>query len=179
MTCERYRPLLALLVGNDLDPREAAEVRQHMSDCSCCQAQWASLQAAVGALQLVSQQTVIPDSSSLWPQLSRRVKSQPMGASESAPGWLTLGAFAVACVAVLWLTVSTPVFDFDFRDAQFAELDSTQMPAGRSASEQYPQVQLVNDAQPVIPIRMVAPGEDDQTGRVQAAPRLFGGPRSF
>lgn len=179
MTCDRYRPLLALLVGNDLDPREAAEVRQHLSDCTCCQTQWASLQAAVGALQLVSQQTVIPDSSSLWPQLSRRVKAQQLRIAESAPGWLTLGAFAAACVAVLWLTVSTPVFDFDFRDAQFAELDSTQMPAGRSASEQYPQVQLVNDAQPVIPIRMVAPVGNDPLGQVEVSPRLFGGPRSF
>lgn len=178
MTCERYRPLLALLVGNDLDPREAAEVRQHLSDCTCCQTQWASLQAAVGALQLVSQQTVIPDSSSLWPQLSRRVKAQPL-TGESVPSWLTLGAFAVACVAVLWLTVTTPVFDFDFGDAQFAELDSAQIPTARSVSDQYPQVQLVDDARPVIPIRIVAPGGDDQASHVQVPPRLFGGPRSF
>lgn len=179
MTCDRYRPLLALLVGNDLDPREAAEVRQHLSDCACCQTQWTSLQAAVGALQLVSQQTVIPDSSSLWPQLSRRVKAQQLRIEESAPGWLTLGAFAAACVAVLWLTVSTPVFDFDFGDPQFAELDSAQMPSARSVSDRYPQVQLVNDAQPVIPIRMMAPGGDDQSGHVQVSPRLLGGPRSF
>ncbi len=179
MTCDRYRPMLALLVGNDLDPREAAEVRHHLSDCGCCQGQWEALQAAIGSLQLVSRNTVIPEKGSLWPLVSRRVKSRPVVVDETAPGWLTLGAFAAACAAVLWLTVSTPVFDFDFRDAQLAELDTNQIPTDRPISRQSPQIQLVDDVQPAIPFQLTPDGIDFQAGQAQISPRLFGGPRSF
>lgn len=174
MSCDRYRPLLALLVGNDLDSREAAEVRQHLSDCSCCQATWAGLQNAVGVLQLVSQQTVVPESSSLRKQVLRRLNSQPTIAAEPAPGWLTLGAFSAACVAVLWLTVSTPVFDFNFSDPQMAEMDMTSpLPTARANAEQYPQLQLVGTNS-----RQYVADESDRQS-VQVSPRLFGRPRSF
>lgn len=184
MTCDRYRPLLALLVGNDLDPREGAEVRQHLSDCASCQAQWEALQAAVGALQLVSRNTVVADKGSLLAPVMRRLKSRPVIVEESVPGWLTLGAFSAACAAVLWLTVSTPVFDFDLRDSQFAELSAEQFPADRAIVSPAPQLQLVGDAQPAIPIQFTPEGIDFQAGQMQSgqmqvAPRLFGGPRSF
>ena len=179
MTCDRFRPLLALLVGNDLDPREAAEVRQHMGDCNCCQIQWESLQAAIGSLQLVSRNTVVPERGSLKAQVLRRVKSRPAVSSETAPGWLTLGAFSMACAAVLWLTVSTPVFDFDFQDSQFANLDVGSVPEFRPTASHSPHMQLVDDAQPAIPIQFTPEGIEYQAGQGYVSPRLFGGPRSF
>jgi hypothetical protein len=178
MTCDRYRPLLALLIGNDLDPREAAAVRQHLGDCACCQTEWTALQSAIGALQTVSQQTVIPEKGSLRSQVLRRVASQPTLPEDAAPGWLTLGAFTAACAAVLWLTVSTPVFDFDFRELQVTDLDEAS-PTARPNIEQYPQLQLVGSAQAPVPIQVVTEGNDRQPSRVQGAPKLLGGPRSF
>lgn len=184
MTCDRYRPLLALLVGNDLDPREAVEVRQHISGCASCQSQWKSLEAAGKALQAVSHQAVIPAGGSLWPELSKRVGGRAAVAREAAPGWLTLGAFSAACAAVLWLTVSTPVFDFDFREAQLAEsdggggLDLEQSVAPRGFADQLPpQLQLVNDTQPAIPFEF---GPSNELLVPQQGPsRNLGGPRSF
>lgn len=179
MTCDRYRPLLALLVGNDLDPRETAEVRQHLTVCAGCQREWAPLQDAIGALQLVSQKTVVPDRGSLWSQIARRLSSRPVTTTEAAPGWLTLGAFAAACAAVMWLTVSTPVFDFDFRDPQVADLSVDEISNARAVANQSPQVQLVNDARPGIPAQMLPEGVDLQPNPIQVSPRLLGGPRSF
>lgn len=178
MTCDRYRPLLALLAGNDLGSREGAEVRQHLSDCAACQAHWESLQTSMTALHMVSQQTVVPVSESIWYKLSRRLGSRPMLPREDAPGWLTLGAFSAACVAVLWLTVSTPVFDFDFREVQVADLPSVQQAPANPFASQYPSMQLVNDAQSMIPVEIVAEGDDGSNQRL-VSPRSPGGPRSF
>lgn len=179
MTCERFRPLLALLIGNDLDTREAAEVRQHLSDCAGCQRHWEGLQTAIGALQLVSRDTVLPERGSLRALVTRRMNNQIVKVPESAPGWLTLGAFATACAAVLWLTVSTPVFDFDFRDAQLAETDGISLPIARPMGSQGPQIQFVDDTQPAIPVQFTPHGIDYYGGQPVVAPRLFGGPRSF
>jgi hypothetical protein len=179
MTCDRFRPLLALLVGNDLDSREAAEVRQHLETCAACRGEWASLQDAIGALQVVSHKPVVPDHVSLWPKVARNLRLRPVASIEAAPGWLTLSAFAAACAAVMWLTISTPVFDFDFRDPQVAELNADGFPPVRPVSNQNSLVQLVNDAQPAIPLQMLPEGFDPQNSHVQMAPRLFGGPRSF
>ncbi|MDB5334483.1 MAG: hypothetical protein JWN70_102 [Planctomycetaceae bacterium] len=184
MTCDRYRPLLALLVGNDLDPREAAEVRQHVSGCAGCQAQWKSLENSMKALQVVSQQTVTPDSGNLWPELSKRVGVRPAAAREPAPGWMTLGAFTAACAAVLWLTVSAPVFDFDFGEAQLAELNADQVMAPGSIASgpiagQFPQLQFVNDTQPAIPFRFAPDGAIESPSPLEVPARMLGGPRSF
>ncbi len=194
MTCDRYRPLLALLVGNDLDPREAAEVRQHVSGCAGCQAQWKSLESSMKVLQTVSQKTVTPESGKLWPELSKRVGVRPSATREPAPGWMTLGAFTAACAAVLWLTVSAPVFDFDFGEAQLAELNADQMPApgsmagapmagspmvGGAIAGQFPQLQFVNDTQPAIPFRFAPDGAIESASPLEVPSRVLGGPRSF
>ena len=179
MTCDRYRPLLALLVGNDLGSREGVEVRQHLSDCAACQAHWESLQTSIIALRLVSQQTVVPVSESIWHKLSRRLRSRPTQPHEDAPGWLTLGAFSAACAAVLWLTVSTPVFDFDFREVQVADLPQVQQaPVTSPFASQYPSMQLINDAQSMIPVEIIGEGDEASHQRL-VSPRSLGGPRHF
>lgn len=178
MTCDRYRPLLALLVGHDLDPREAADVRQHLSACTCCQSHWKSLQSSMNVLQVVSQKTVTPASWNLWPELARRIRGRSTVTREPAPGWLTLGAFTAACAAVLWLTVSTPVFDFELSDAQLAGIDADPFSAPRSPVGQFsPQLQLINDTQPAIPFQFAPDGTSPVS--IEASSRMLGGPRSF
>lgn len=189
MTCDRYRPLLALLVGNDLDPREAAEVRQHAGGCADCQAQWKSLESSMKMLQVVSQKTVATDSGNLWPELSKRIGARPAVSREPAPGWMTLGAFTAACAAVLWLTVSAPVFDFDFGEAQLAELNADQVLTpgamtggpitGGPIAGQFPQLQFVNDTQPAIPFRFAPDGAIESPSPLEVPARMLGGPRSF
>jgi len=179
MTCDRYRPLLALLVGNDLDPREAADARQHVSGCASCQLQWKSLENSMAVLQVVSQKTVTPAPRNLWPELSKRVGVRRMAAREPAPGWMTLGAFTAACAAVLWLTVSAPVFDFDLGEAQVAELNADPRMAPFPSGGQFgPQLQFVNDTQPAIPFQF-APDGAIETPMGQVASPMLGGPRSF
>jgi hypothetical protein len=178
MTCDRYRPLLALLVGNDLDPREAADVRQHVNGCASCQTQWKSLESSMVVLQVVSQRTVTPAPRNLWPELSKRIGVRPAAAREPAPGWMTLGAFTAACAAVLWLTVSAPVFDFDLGEAQVAEVNAGQLMAPISSAGQFgPQLQFVNDTQPAIPFQ-VTPDGAIESPMGQVSP-MMGGPRSF
>ncbi len=180
MNCDRYRPLLALLVGNDLDPREAADVRQHLSSCACCQSHWKSLEASMKVLQVVSHRTVAPMSWNLWAELSKRVGGRPAVAREPAPGWLTLGAFTAACAAVLWLTVSTPVFDFELGDVQLADAGTGQFAAPRSTANPFsPQLQLINDIQPAIPFQFAPDGAVESSNPMEASSRMLGGPRSF
>ena len=180
MTCDRYRPLLALLVGNDLDPREVPAVRRHLGDCAGCQAHWQSLQTSTGVLQTVAQRTIVPASVSIWFRLSKRLASRLAVAREDAPGWLTLGAFSAACAALLWLTVSTPIFDFDFREVQVADLEQASTPTASPFAGQYPSVQFANNAQPMIPVAIVPQGPEGSSGQSLISPqKLFGGPRSF
>ena len=180
MTCDRYRPQLALLVGNDLDSREAVDVRQHLSACAGCRAHWQALELSMNSLHTVSQKTVTPEFRSVWPDLSQRLQRRAVRANEPAPGWLTLGAFTAACAAVLWLTVSTPVFDFELRDAQVADFSPEQMSAApRPATGQFPQLQFVNDAQPVIPFDINGGLADESLSQLPNPNPILGGPRSF
>jgi hypothetical protein len=179
MTCDRYRPLLALLVGNDLDPRDAADVRQHVSGCASCQSQWKSLETSMKALQVVSQRAVTPASANLWPELSQRVGGRRTLSREPAPGWMTLGAFTAACAAVLWLTVSAPVFDFDLGDPQLAELNADDVFSPSPFSSQFPQLQFVNDTQPAIPFQFAPSGALESPNPLEVSTQLLGGPRSF
>lgn len=179
MTCDRYRPLLALLVGNDLDPREAADVRQHVSGCASCQTQWKSLESSMAVLHVVSQKTVTPAPRNLWPELSQRLRTRIAAKHEPAPGWMTLGAFTAACAAVLWLTVSAPVFDFEMGEAQVVEANPSQLMALLPSGSQFgPQVQFVNDTDPAVPFRFAPDGMiESPLGQVPSP--MFGGPRSF
>ena len=179
MTCDRYRPLLALLVGNDLDPREAADARQHVSGCASCQSQWISLQSSMVVLQVLSHRTVTISPGNLWPELSKRVGVRRTAAREPAPGWMTLGAFTAACAAVLWLTVSAPVFDFDMGEAQVAQLNADPLMAPFPSAGRFgPQLQFVNDTQPAIPFQVAADGAiETPVGQVPSP--MLGGPRSF
>lgn len=179
MTCDRYRPQLALLVGNDLDSREAVDVRQHLSGCPSCRAHFDALELSMNSLQAVSQKTVTPEFRSLWPALSQRLQKRAVLANEPAPGWMTLGAFAAACAAVLWLTVSTPVFDFELTDAQVADFTHQQLSSPRPAASQFPQLQFVNAAQPVIPFDITGGLVDESFGELPNPERILGGPRSF
>ena len=131
------------------------------------------------ALQVVSQQTVVPVSESIWHKLSPRLGSRPMLPREEAPGWLTLGAFSAACAAVLWLTVSTPVFDFDFREVQVADLQPVQGLGTSPFASQYPSMQFVDHAQPLIPVEIVGEGDEASSNQQLVSPRSLGGPRSF
>ncbi|MDB5391393.1 MAG: hypothetical protein JWM11_7039, partial [Planctomycetaceae bacterium] len=161
MTCERYRPQLALLVGNDLDPREASEVRQHLGGCPGCQAQWDAIQASTGVLQTVAREASLPavggsTNSSLWPSIRLKLAPQPTVAPASAPSWLTIGAFSAVCAAVVWLTLSTPVFDFDANNPNLAEIEGAR-DVTKPVSSRLPELHFVDDAQP--PIQIFPEGE--------------------
>jgi hypothetical protein len=174
MTCDRYRRQLALLVGNDLDPREAAEVRQHLGGCAACQAQWNSIQISTSVLQSVSQQSMLPASGSLWPEVRSKLAVRPVVLKESAPSWLTIGAFSGVCAAVVWFTLSTPVFDFDINNVEVAEFEAGRDVA-KPATNRFPDLHLVDDAQP--PVRIFSDGEVPQ--RAATPPSSLGEPRSF
>lgn len=235
MTCDRFHIQLALLVGNDLDPREAVEVRQHLMGCPACQKRWSALLSSNGAIQSVARQSSYPvdrtsestrsvgphitdrglsggnassgnasgehlnnfdrtaagapeagsseefatagdsvveslgsesgtsdaagvggsvsradavridgkridgagiGASSLWPQVRSRLPGRATKSpavrpaaieGDAAPSWWTVGAFSAVCAAVIWLTVTTPVFDFGVGNSEIA---GSGLPAG-------------------------------------------------
>jgi anti-sigma factor RsiW len=179
MTCDRFRPKLALLVGNDLDPREASEVRQHLGGCPACQAQWDAIQASTMVLKTVvlhsvARQATLPASGSLWPMVRAKLVKQSTRAPESTPSWFTIGAFSAVCAAVVWLTLSTPVFDFDVNSDQIAELDG-ERDVAKPATSRFPELHLVDDAQ--APVQIFPEGE--APARMSTPPSSFGDPRSF
>lgn len=174
MTCDRYRRQLALLVGNDLDPREASDVRQHLIACPACQAHWNSLQASTNVMHSVSHQASVPASGTLWPEIRVKLAARPTVLSESTPSWFTLSAFAAVCAAVVWFTLSTPVFDFDLNTMEVAEIEAGREVV-RPASNRFPELHLVDDAQP--PVQIFPEGDASQ--RVPTPPSSFGEPRSF
>lgn len=174
MTCDRYRPQLALLVGNDLDPREASEVRQHLGGCPVCQAQWDSLQASTGVLHTVARLATVPASASVWAAVRPKLVVQPKKTPDATPSWFTIGAFSAVCAAVVWLTISTPVFDFDVNNVNLADIEGTR-DVVKPASSRLPDLHLVDDAQP--PVRIFLDGEAPP--RMPTPPTTFGDPRSF
>jgi anti-sigma factor RsiW len=174
MTCDRYRRQLALLVGNDLDPREASDVRQHLIACPGCQAHWNSLQASTNVLYSVSHQSAVRVNGTLWPAIRAKVAARPTVLSETAPSWFTLSAFAAVCAAVVWFTLSTPVFDFDLNTVEVADIEAGRETA-RPASHRFPELHFVDDAQPPVQIFP----EGDAAQRMPMPPSSFGEPRSF
>lgn len=174
MSCDRHRPLLALLVGNDLDQREASDVRKHLGDCASCQAHWDELQASTGVLHSVARDTSRPASGSLWPKISSELAARPVKLPDAAPSWFTLGAFAAACAAVVWLTLSTPVFDFDGGKAGLAT-DEGPREVVQPVSSRFPGLHNVDNAQ--APVQVFPDGEVPQ--RLLTPPSSFSDPRSF
>jgi len=191
MICDRFRPRLALLVGNDLDSREASEVRQHLFGCRACQAQWEALQISTGALRSVSRQSPtsgngiphgnphggqVSHSGSLWPRIHAQLVRQPVPLAESAPSWFTVGAFTAACAAIMWLTLSTPVFDFESQELAIGDLQvAPPRDVAKPASGRFPALHLIDDAQP--PVQIYPAGDISQ--QLVAPPSSFGDPRSF
>lgn len=201
MNCDRSRPKLALLVGNDLDPREASEVRLHLATCAQCQSQFDSLAAATGVLHSLACCPALAEEQSLWsrvaPLLVNKLSKKdslhrktPVNVNcktdaEAAPSWLTIAGFSVACAAVLWLTFSTPVFDFDIpAGTGYANVPDSVVPnsvplAVSPGSSQVPRLMTVGENGPTETVELTADGVWVPVVRPMLPPSSFGEPRSF
>lgn len=52
--CEDYRPLLAGLMDNELEPAEMREINQHLTRCAACRADYEMLREETGKLESLS-----------------------------------------------------------------------------------------------------------------------------
>lgn len=69
MNCRTARKQIALLVGDDLNQTEAAELMVHFRACSDCAASHRELSASSDVLALCNDEPVSRDRESLWPDI--------------------------------------------------------------------------------------------------------------
>jgi hypothetical protein len=108
--CRRFRSLLALWVGNDLDERQQFVARRHLVECPPCRDYWNELRATQKVLE--SSRTSVGDQPSLWPEIQNQF-AMPVAAVASTGrfrGWMPAAALAAACVAVWFAASTSPAF---------------------------------------------------------------------
>ena len=77
MNCRRSERLLALFVGDDLDPRRAAAVREHLRDCFACSRLYALHREARSALERGAPPPAPP--ADLWNRIETALTSGERG----------------------------------------------------------------------------------------------------
>lgn len=107
MNCKEAKSQIALLVGNDLEPRTAATLRRHLDACPCCRDQAQSLTSCIDVLQSDASTPWNTEPGSLWPGLQVRLASQrPVEKPHRMNGWAPALAVAAAGLAMVWFTSS-------------------------------------------------------------------------
>ncbi len=109
MNCRDAQRELALLAGDDLgDSERAAEVRQHVAECSACRRKHAGVQSALAALAATGAPGTYESVHSLWPGLKRKISA---GQTSSAAGWnwQTVGPAMAGLVVCTGLMISTGI----------------------------------------------------------------------
>lgn len=109
-SCRNTRRLLSLWAGNDLEPQECANAERHLAVCPPCRKVWERLQnsqrALEQSLEQVSPELAAERRSSVWPGVSRHLRSiDEQAAAPNWRDWLPAGAVAAACVALISLVL--------------------------------------------------------------------------
>jgi hypothetical protein len=80
MTCATYQDLISAWLDGELSSFEQQQLRQHISQCSCCQATW----EAIGRLQEQVERLVEPEvPQELWERIMTALdKSMPTAVSD-------------------------------------------------------------------------------------------------
>jgi Putative zinc-finger len=104
MNCNRAKIQLALLVGNDLEPASAEEVRKHLAQCSGCRGHFARLSESLEVMQLPVEGKWGSYDDSLWKELSVRLAPESVAQKpHRLNGWAATLAVAAACSAMFFV----------------------------------------------------------------------------
>src|SRR5438445_9126428 len=98
MNCPDVRPLLPVLVYDDLPPAEAAAVRRHLDACPGCRDEFAGLAHARAALDAVPVPAVRVDVARLYTEIAARQERR-------ARRWRRVSMAIAALAAALLLVV--------------------------------------------------------------------------
>lgn len=111
--CQRYRSLLALHAGNDLEAKQREAVERHARVCPDCRDHWLSLRRSGAAITAAAQQRLpLPERESLWREVRERLPAKRAGsrsvfhaAPDGSFGWRDSRNWALvsvsACVCVM------------------------------------------------------------------------------
>jgi hypothetical protein len=106
MNCKQAKTQVALMIGNDLEPRALEDVRTHLGQCVGCRQHFEQLSSALEVLQ-APPRSWNPEHESLWPKLSTRLASSTAGQKpHRLSGWAPTLAVAAACLAMFWVVSS-------------------------------------------------------------------------
>lgn len=106
MSCKRWEESIALYVGGDLEPGEAALVERHLADCASCCVLAANLQDIHLSLRGLGMET--PEEE-VFPGIRRRILSQ---VEQRRRHWPRVAALA----AGFFLVLAAPAVQRFFRD---------------------------------------------------------------
>jgi hypothetical protein len=97
MSCAEIRPLLAVRPSGALDDDEEGRVMAHLSGCSTCQSEARAIETAFGKL---AEPELPPAPPEVWERVRAELDARPPVQLALPRRLLTVGAFAVALVAV-------------------------------------------------------------------------------
>ncbi len=132
MNCKRARSLIALWVGDDVDPSDEQTLKQHVVHCEECQTHFARMKASMTVLQQFDGGPGRGLDNSVWPDVSHRIESQSKAASRHAPArgriWVPTLAVAAALVVMVSFSIAPVVPPGDLSSevitrASYGEID--------------------------------------------------------
>ena len=132
MNCKRARSLIALWVGDDLDPSDEQTLKQHVLHCEECQTHFARMKASMTVLQQFDGGSGTDLDNSVWPDVSHRIVSQSKAPSRRPPArgriWVATLAVAAALVVMVSFSIAPVVSPHDLSSemltrASYAETD--------------------------------------------------------
>ena len=104
MNCKKAKSHVALLIGQDLEPAVAEELRNHLDQCGDCHDHYRQMASCLEVLQTPEVEAWNTPGDSLWPQLSVRLAARPANRKPHRySGWAPSLAVAAACTAMFWV----------------------------------------------------------------------------
>ncbi len=138
--CARYRLLLALEAGHDLDEQDHAELGRHVAQCPACREYRNQVQAGYRALEQAGRAGCSPDTGpSLWPGVKVALSvRQPGAPRELWVGWVPAVALAAACMFLIYIVHTGPSFDEPPRSLRPRQIQSAFEPFAEVAPQNVP-----------------------------------------
>ena len=106
MTCAGVREALPLYVGGDLSVSEAAQVQQHLNQCSSCEHEWQTFQAAHADLLSLTPSS-LSEPLPLWAAVEERLSAVDAVQRHQRPFWRKPVAWTSLAAAMLLALLPT------------------------------------------------------------------------
>jgi len=133
MNCRIARRRIPLLIGNDLSPKEAEPVEEHVADCDSCQRHVEDLLNSSDALMVYGAEALNQRKTSVWNNVSEQLPERPETPARTRSGVQSV-LMVAAVLGIMALGILPDVIarnqSSDPSTLQVVNPDAVNLPAG-------------------------------------------------